>query len=234
MKLNLEKLLHSQGIASRKDCFRMIRKGRICVDGSIEKNASLLVDPMQQEVQVDGEVLAFQSKILLAINKPSGVECTKESKEYRSIFAWFPEQWVRRGLQCCGRLDADSEGLVLFTDDGNWNHSISHPNKGLIKKYRVRLKHPFSVEQKERLLAGVELRNEKGIYIAGNLEELSENEIAFTITTGIYHQVKRMVAAAGNRVEYLERYAIGPVELSEDWERGQYRMLDPAIFGLTE
>ena len=154
-------------------------------------------------------------KLYLKLNKPLGYECSHAPTHHQSIFSLFPPDMVKNGLQCAGRLDYDTTGLILLSNDGEFIHKIEHPKKGFAKTYIATLAEPLTEEMQKQLLEGVQLRNEKRPGIALELKLRAENIAEITIKGGVYHQVKRMFAAVGNKVVALHRSRIGDYELGE-------------------
>jgi len=156
-----------------------------------------------------------RDKIYVKLNKPYGYECSHAPTSHESVFSLFPREFIKGGLQCAGRLDADTTGLLLLSNDGEFIHKIEHPKKGFAKTYIAGLADPLTEEMQKKLLAGVQLRGEKRLYTALELKFLSENTAEITIKGGVYHQVKRMFAAVGNKVVALHRSKIGDYGLDE-------------------
>jgi len=154
-------------------------------------------------------------KLYLKLNKPPGYECSHAPAHHQSVFSLFPPEFIKNGLQCAGRLDQDTTGLILLSNDGEFIHKIEHPKKGFAKTYIATLAEPLIEEMQKKLLEGVELRNEKRPCIALELKLQTENIAEITIKGGVYHQVKRMFAAVGNKVVALHRSRIGDYELGE-------------------
>ena len=154
-------------------------------------------------------------QIYIKLHKPFGYECSHAPTSHESVFALFPRELVKQGLQCAGRLDYDTTGLLLLSNDGQFIHKIEHPKKGFAKTYAATLADPLTEEMQKKLLAGVELRGEKKPCSAVELKLIAENMAEITIKGGLYHQVKRMFAAVGNKVVALHRSKIGEYELGE-------------------
>ena len=154
-------------------------------------------------------------QIYIKLHKPFGYECSHAPTSHESVFALFPRELVKQGLQCAGRLDYDTTGLLLLSNDGQFIHKIEHPKKGFAKTYVATLAEPLTEEMQKKLLTGVELRGEKKLCSAVELKLIAENTAEITIKGGLYHQVKRMFAAVGNKVIALHRSKIGEYELGE-------------------
>ena len=211
----LEKILQSQGFGSRKYCQQLIKNGSVQIEGQVCENPKKNVNTDQLCFQVFGEEYQYREHLYIVLNKPKGYECSHQATHHKSVFSLLPEILIHRGIQCVGRLDQDTTGLLLLTDDGQYLQALTNPRKHVPKVYHVTTADPISAEQLMALEQGVELRNEKGIYAATNLQLFSTHQLAMTIHQGVYHQVKRMLAAVGNKVELLHRQQIGLLELPE-------------------
>ena len=211
----LEKILQSQGFGSRKYCQQIIKNGFVQIEGQICENPKQNINTDQLCFQVFGEEYQYREHLYIVLNKPKGYECSHQATHHKSVFSLLPEILIHRGIQCVGRLDQDTTGLLLLTDDGQYLQALTNPRKHVPKVYHVTTADPISAEQLMALEQGVELRNEKGIYAATNLQLFSTHQLAMTIHQGVYHQVKRMLAAVGNKVELLHRQQIGLLELPE-------------------
>jgi 16S rRNA pseudouridine516 synthase len=166
--------------------------------------------------------MKHKTKIYIKLNKPHGYECSHAPANHESVFSLFPPELIKTGLQCAGRLDFDTTGLLLLSNDGEFIHQIEHPKKGFAKTYMATLAEPLTEEMQKKLIAGVQLRNEKLPCTTLKLKLMAENIAEIAIKGGVYHQVKRMFAAVGNRVTALHRSKIGDYELGElktgEWE----------------
>lgn len=241
--LPLLKILRSQGFGSKRECLGLLRSekvewGRPASCGKIEWTTETDPDALLEReglwLRVDGFEQPVVDHLYIALNKPAGVECSHAPDVHESVFSFVPPPFLRRGLQPVGRLDADTTGLLLLTDDGTFNHAITSPRRKLPKTYRVRLRHPLTDEQAARLEAGVVLRDDPAPTLPATVRRLGEREADIVISEGRYHQIKRMAAAVGNRVEAIHRIAIGALELG-DLPEGEWRYLEPgevgALFG---
>lgn len=211
----LEKMLQSQGFGSRKYCQQLIKNGAVKIGKDIITEPKFKLDLSNLKYSVYAKDYQYREKLYIALNKPSGYECSHQSTHHFSVFELFDDLLLNRGLQCVGRLDQDTTGLLLLTDDGQFLQALTHPKKHVAKVYRMQTVDPINDEQVLKLAQGVELRNENGVFAASDIVQLSANEMHFTVHQGIYHQVKRMVAAVGNKVEGLHRQQIGNLNLSE-------------------
>ncbi|OTG71268.1 16S rRNA pseudouridine(516) synthase [Acinetobacter sp. ANC 4169] len=217
----LEKMLQSQGFGSRKHCQQLIKNGAITIQDEVITNPKQQLGLNGLSFSVYGETFDYREKVYIALNKPQGYECSHQATHHFSVFDLFDDILMNRGLQCVGRLDQDTSGLLLLTDDGQFLQALTHPKKHVAKVYRMQTADPVTAEQIQQLEQGVELRNESGIFAATELVQLAENQLQFTVHQGVYHQVKRMLAAVGNKVEQLHRQQIGALELT-DLEEGQW------------
>lgn len=221
----LEKMLQSQGFGSRKYCQQIIKSGAVQIHNEVVTEAKTKLDLNQLEFSVYGKHYQHREKIYIALNKPAGYECSHQATHHFSVFELFDDVLMNRGLQCVGRLDQDTTGLLLLTDDGQFLQALTHPKKHVPKVYCMQTADAVTDEQLQQLEQGVELRNESGIFAATDVKRLSEFEMQMAIHQGVYHQVKRMLAAVGNKVEKLHRQQIGQLALT-DLEEGQWIYLN--------
>ena len=221
----LEKMLQSQGFGSRKHCQQLIKNGAIAIQGEVITNAKHKLDLNHLSFSVYGERFEYREKVYIALNKPQDYECSHQATHHFSVFDLFDDVLMNRGLQCVGRLDQDTSGLLLLTDDGQFLQALTHPKKHVAKVYRMQTADSVTEQQIQQLQQGVELRNESGVFAATDVIQLAENELQLTIHQGVYHQVKRMLAAVGNKVERLHRQQIGALVLPE-LEQGKWIYLD--------
>lgn len=230
---DLAAVLQRQGFGTRKECARMIRAGMVDVGREEGGTAAWRkAESPAEEIplegarfRVDGMELPWMEKAYVALHKPAGTECSHAPSHHRSVYSLLPEPLVRRGLQAVGRLDADTTGLLLLSDSGPFNHFLTSPRRHVPKTYRVTARHPIAADQAERLAAGVDLRNEEEPTLPAKVVLTGERECEITIEEGRYHQVKRMFAAVGNRVEGIHRIAIGGFSLPEGLEPGRWVLL---------
>ena len=193
---------------------------------TVAEDPEAQVTPQGLHLGVGALEVPWRDKLYLAFHKPAGTECSHTPSHHRSVFSFFPEPFLRRGLETVGRLDADTTGLLFLTDSGALNHHLTSPRKHVPKTYRVGTKHPISAEQTAKLTAGVELRGEDGTTLPAQVEMREETSCDLTVQEGKYHQVKRMFAAVGNRVESIHRVAIGPIRLEAGLAEGAWRWLE--------
>jgi 16S rRNA pseudouridine516 synthase len=224
--LSIERILHSQGFGTRKACRAQVRAGQVSIAGEV------LDDPFAEfpveglTFSVAGTAWIYRAQAYLMLNKPAGHECSRSPKHHASVLDLLPAPLIERGVQPVGRLDEDTTGLLLLSDDGQFIHRLISPKHKVAKVYAVTLKHPVGDALIGALLDGVQLHDEPAPVAALACEAISEDLIHLTLGEGKYHQVKRMVAAAGNRVTGLRRIRIGHLALPDDLIEGAWRWLD--------
>lgn len=225
--MDLETLLFSQGFGSRRQCRGMIAEGRVRVGGDVcadpRADVPIATSP---DFDVDGRTWTYREKAYIALNKPAGYECSRDPQHHLSVFHLLPPQLVERGVQPVGRLDQDTTGLLLLSDDGAFVHAFTSPKRKVPKVYRATLRHPIDDAQLASLREGVLLHGESKPTAALAAHRRDERLLELTVLEGKYHQVKRMVAAAGNRVEQLHRERVGGYALPASLEEGEWRWLD--------
>ncbi len=215
-------------MGTRRICIERVKAGEVSVNGAVCVSPDALFDTTDLQFTVAGETWQYREKIYLALHKPAGYECSHQPLHHPSIFSLLPAPLLQRGVQCVGRLDQDTTGLLLFTDDGAFIHRVTSPAKHMDKVYEVHCKHPVDETQLAALLYGVRLRDASEPVAALACTQVAPQRLQMTIAEGKYHQVKRMVAAAGNRVEALHRVAIGGYSLPTDLLPGAWRWLSAA------
>lgn len=232
----LERLLQSQGFGSRKACRALIEAGRLGIDGQICRQPATSLLPDGLVFELDGQRWPWRAQLYLALYKPPGFECSRNPQHHPSVLQLLPAHFVERGVQPVGRLDADTSGLLLLSDDGAFIHALASPRRHVAKTYRVSTRHPVDAGQLTALLDGVQLHDEPAPLAALAAEPVAERVLDLTIDQGKYHQVKRMLAAAGNRVEGLHRLAMGSLRLDgpplAGLAEGQWCELDAAALAL--
>lgn len=224
--MELERLLRSQGFGSRPECRALISTGRVVVEGELCEDPYREFEPEGLNFSVDGVAWRYRKLVYLALNKPLDYECSHKPKHHPSIYSLLPPHFLTRNVQAVGRLDEDTTGLLLFTDDGQFIHRYTSPKKNIPKVYEVTAKHPVSDEQIAALLQGVLLNDEPVPIAATACERISESLLRLTVTEGKYHLVKRMIGAAGNRVEALHRVSVGSFVLPDNLPPGEWTLLE--------
>jgi 16S rRNA pseudouridine516 synthase len=224
--MKLYRALQSQGFGSRKVCVAQVRAGAVEVNGVLCDDPEAEVDPAGLELTLDGVTWSYREKAYVLMHKPTGYECSHHPSHHQSVFALLPPPLLQRGVQCVGRLDQDTTGLLLFSDDGQFIHRMISPKKGVAKVYRAVCAETLSDGMLDALRSGVQLNDEPAPIAALACEALDERTLRLTLAEGKYHQVKRMIAATGNRVDSLHREAIGDYALPASLMPGTWRWLE--------
>ena len=232
--MQLERLLHRHGFGTRKACRALIRAGRVAVAGQACVDPFAEFAPDGLIFSIDGVAWPYCEFATLMLNKPAGYECSRQPKHHPSVLELLPPPLRARGVQPIGRLDEDTTGLLLLTDDGQLNHRLSSGKRQAPKVYLATTKHPLDEAQIERLRAGVLLADEPTPIAAAGAEQVGSHCLRLTLTEGKYHQVKRMLAAVGNRVAALHRETVGGLTLPDDLPPGQWRWLSAADLARLE
>lgn len=220
----LDKLIAAQGGEtpfSRKDVKALIARGRVTVDGARAKSAEQKVDPAHAVIAIDGVPLLLKKNLYLLLHKPKGYVSSTDSGDGPTVLELVPPALFRRGLFPAGRLDKDTTGLMLLTDDGQLAHRILSPKQHVKKRYLVTLDVPPTGEMASRFAEGVPLSD--GVCKPAELAIVGNNTALVTLTEGRYHQIKRMFAACGATVVGLHRASIGNLSLPEDLPEGAIR-----------
>jgi 16S rRNA pseudouridine516 synthase len=237
--MQLQEVLFSQGFGTRRVCAGLIQQGRVQVwpdadaaQPGVVTDSALEVTAPGLRFTVQGAPWAYHEQAYLMLHKPAGTECSQKPSTYPSIYSLLPAPLRHRpqkgpvqGVQAVGRLDQDTTGLLLMTDDGKFIHRLSSPRHHVPKVYEVTTKHPLDERQVQKLLDGVVLEDDPKPVRAAACEAVDALHLRLTLTEGKYHQVKRMLAAVGNRVEGLHRSQIGTLVLPVDLAPGQWRWL---------
>ncbi len=231
--VQLQDILFSQGFGTRRVCAGLVQQGFVTVNGQPCTDAFTDFTPEGLTYTVQGVPWIYHAKAYLMLHKPAGTECSQKPSTYPSIYTLLPAPLRQRptkgavqGVQAIGRLDQDTTGLLLLTDDGPFIHRMGSPKHHVPKVYEVGTRHPVDARQLDRLLQGVVLDDDPRPVRAAACEPTGDNALRLTLTEGKYHQVKRMLAAVGNRVETLHRSRIGGLVLPLDLAPGQWRWLD--------
>jgi 16S rRNA pseudouridine516 synthase len=223
--MRIDKFICKSTELTRSEAKKLLKMGEVRVNGEVIKNSATQVHE-NNSVTVDGAELTARSSRYIMMHKPLDTICSNVDEVYPSLLHYI-EVDKAFDLHIAGRLDADTTGLVLVTDDGRWSHNIISPKKECTKVYRVNLRNAIlsekSVELIERFKSGLQLQGEDQLTLPAILDIINEKEVLLTITEGKYHQVKRMFAAVGNKVVGLHRQQIGKINL--DVELGTWRYL---------
>ncbi|MBJ6359870.1 pseudouridine synthase [Paenibacillus sp. GCM10012307] len=232
--MRLDKLLGNMGLGTRSEIKKAVKQGKVAVDGVVVKDSGLQVEPARQKIEFEGTPVVYKSEIYLLLNKPQGVISATEDMRERTVIDLLREE--DRLLQPfpVGRLDKDTEGLLLLTNDGQLAHELLSPRKHVNKTYEALVRGAVNEEDKVQFALGVEL-DDGYVTMPANLvihevkedggDEEANSFISLTIQEGKFHQVKRMFEAVGKKVVKLRRVAMGPLQLDESLDLGQYREL---------
>lgn len=232
--MRLDKLIASQGTYSRKDAKELLKKKQVLVNGQVVKDPGLSVDPAEDRVVVAGQTLTYEEHVYLMLNKPEGVVCATEDRDCQTVLDLVPTELARPGLFPAGRLDKDTTGFVLLTDDGDFSHRILSPKNHVPKTYLATLARPLAPEDIAALEDGILLKDGTRC-LPATVTPLEGTCVQVRICEGKYHQIKRMFAACGNHVDHLVRTHIGNLELDPNLGEGQCRRLKTEEFGqITE
>ncbi len=223
--MQLDRILQKHGFGTRKGCRALIRQERVAIRGEMIDDPFVDLETKDLIFTVDGVDWPFCEFAVLMLHKPGGYECSRKPVHHPSVLELLPVQLREREVQPIGRLDEDTTGLLLITDDGQLNHQLSSGKRKVPKVYLATTKHPLDAAQCDAMLAGVVLHDEPEPVRAAACEIVDTHLLRLTITEGKYHQVKRMVAAVGNRVEALHRDQVGQLRLPADLAPGEWRWL---------
>ena len=223
----LDKVLSSLGNWSRREVKELVRQGRVSVNGVCAASADMKIDPATAQLVVDGQPVSYEQFTYLMLHKPAGVLSAVEDRRQKTVLDLLPEPLRRRGLSPVGRLDKDTEGLLILTNDGELTHKLISPKYHVDKVYYARVDGQLTEEDCKAFEAGMSLDDGLVCQPAG-LEILTAGEVSeahVTLREGKFHQVKRMLAYRGKPVLYLERVRMGPLTLDSSLSRGEFRFL---------
>lgn len=230
-QLSISQILFSQGFGTRRHCQALVLNELVRVGGELVDDPDQSFDPEGLVFEVQGKTWPYHEKALILLHKPAGYECSQKPKHHPSVMSLLPEPLRNRDLQPVGRLDEDTTGLLLLTDDGPLQHKLTSPKYHVPKLYQAVCKAPLDERQLQALVAGVllEERNPRLAeepVSAASARQLPDGRLEMALTEGRYHQAKRMVAAVGNRVLALHRQAVGALQLPADLPAGGWIWLD--------
>lgn len=228
--MRLDKYLATNTQLSRREVLYAVRQKAITVNGQVATRAAQKIN-LSDTICLNDDVIDIRGNVYLMLNKPAGVVSVTRDHQHPTALDLLDFTALNLNpahpLQIAGRLDIDTTGLLLITDDGAWNHRLTAPAAGKLKRYRVQTENPITVDTERQFAEGLMLRNEKQPTLPASLTVLDTHEALLEIREGRYHQVKRMFAATGNRVMGLHREAVGTIELDPSLAPGQYRLLTP-------
>ncbi|MBE5666569.1 rRNA pseudouridine synthase [Staphylococcus sp. SS251] len=220
--MRIDKFLANMGVGTRNEVKQLLKKGFVTVNDQIIKSPKAHIEPNEDSVLVHGEIIKYIEHVYIMLNKPKGYVSATEDQQSQTVIDLIPE-YQHLNIFPVGRLDKDTEGLLLITNDGNFNHELMSPNKHVSKKYEVISKYPITEENIKAFKEGITLSDGKVkpailTYIDGQTSHV-------TIYEGKYHQVKRMFHSIQNEVIHLKRIKIADLELDSNLELGNYRLL---------
>jgi 16S rRNA pseudouridine516 synthase len=226
-KLSLDRILQSQGFGSRKYCRALIEDGDVSIGGEVMDNYKAMVETDGLAFTVFDEEWVYRAHLYIALYKPADYECSRKPSHHPGVLTLLPEQFTWREVQPVGRLDHDTTGLLLMSDDGAFIHAQSSPRRHVPKVYQATTAEPVTQALVEQLLAGVQLHDEPAPLAAVHCVQRGEHQLEIVLEQGKYHQVKRMLAAAGNHCAALHRSQIGGLALdSLGIQEGEWCYLD--------
>jgi 16S rRNA pseudouridine516 synthase len=223
----LERILQSQGFGTRKWCRELIEDGDVTINGETVTDTRLSIETDGLEFSVYGEPWQYREHVYIALNKPADYECSRKPSHHPGVLSLLPEQFSLRDVQPVGRLDHDTTGLLLMSDDGSFIHAQSSPKRHIPKVYVATTHEPVTPKLIAQLLAGVKLHDEPAPLAAVVCEMLGTHQLKIVLEQGKYHQVKRMLAAADNHCTALRRSEIGKLTLQAlGLDEGEWCYLD--------
>ena len=225
--MRLDKFLANIGVGTRSEVKQLLKKGSVKVNQNIVKLPKLHVNPNSDEIMVNDEVVSYIDKVYIMLNKPKGYISATEDELHPTIIDLIPE-YAHLNIFPVGRLDKDTEGLLLVTNDGQFNHEVMNPNKHVSKTYEVYSKHPITQFDIDKFKSGIELSD--GKLKPAILKKVDDYVSHVTIYEGKYHQVKRMFHSIENEVLELKRIKIAQLELDHNLDLGSYRLLTQIDF----
>ena len=214
-KSTLDRILHTQGFGTRKWCRVLINNGDISIKGNVVTDTNIQIETEGLEFTVFGEPWLFREHVYIALYKPANFECSRKPSHHPGVLSLLPEQFNLRDVQPVGRLDHDTTGLLLMSDDGAFIHTQSSPKHHVPKVYVATTSDPVTEDLIGLLLKGVKLHDEPGTLAAESCRRIDDHQLEIVLEQGKYHQVKRMLAAAGNHCTALVRSRIGNLKLAE-------------------
>lgn len=221
--MRLDKFLGTTGNGTRQEVKKMIRMGRVKVNGTIVKTADQKIDEFNDEIVLDGKTISYEEFYYIMFHKPAGCVCSAREKGEISVLSYIKEPYAQK-LFPVGRLDKDTEGLLLLTNDGMLSHNLLSPARHVKKTYYSECEKEVTEEDVSAFAEGLDIGDEK-LTLPATLQILSKKSCHITITEGRFHQIKRMIEARGNKVCYLKRIRMKDLELDPELNKGEYRPL---------
>ena len=231
----IDKIIASQGQYSRSEVKKLVKDGRVTLDGKVIKSSDVKADPNLNDIAIDGKSIGYKKHLYIMLNKPQGVVSATEDTDHTTVIDLVPKSLKRDGLFPAGRLDGDTVGFVLITDDGDFAHKILSPKNHIMKTYHATLQRPVTQDDIDAFRNGIELKDGT-LCLEAQVRPIEGDEpmAEIKICEGKYHQVKRMFAALGNKVVFLKRVKMGDLPLDESLEEGQCREITPEELKLIE
>lgn len=229
--MRLDKFLANSGIGTRKEVKEILKKKKISVNGLFVKDGKIHIDEKKDAIKYENEVISYNPFVYIMMNKPAGVISATEDSHHKTVIDLLNNKYRTYDVFPVGRLDIDTEGLILLTNDGILSHNLLSPKKHVDKKYYVKIAKPLSENDVKTLENGIKLeenfvtKKAKIEVISKDSHENGNNQVYITISEGKFHQVKRMFKAVNNEVLYLKRITMGNLSLDEDLKLGEYRQL---------
>jgi len=219
----LDKVIAAMGSHSRREVKDLARQGRIAVDGTVVLSPETKVDPERAQITVDGCALHYQRHVYLLLHKPGGLLTATEDTRQKTVMDLLPAEYRKRDISPVGRLDKDTEGLLLLTDDGELNHRLTSPKYHMDKVYYAKVDGELGKKDELAFVSGIKLKD--FTCLPAKLEILGPGECRVTVKEGKFHQVRRMLEHCGAPVTYLKRLSMGPLQLNDDLRPGTFREL---------
>lgn len=227
--MRLDKFLVEVGVGSRTVVKKLLRQKKVTVNAKVETSAKILIDPDKDEMRYDGTLLVYQAFVYYMLHKPAGVISATQDKKHQTVLDCLDDQARQRGVFPVGRLDRDTEGLLLLTNNGQLAHAMLSPKKHVDKVYEAHVLGIMTRSDQEAFEAGIKLSDHECLPAQLEIIAVDEAEqtslVKIRIQEGKFHQVKRMVKACGKEVTYLKRLSMGPLSLDQALEKGQWRPL---------
>lgn len=231
--MRLDKLLSHTGFGSRKEVKPLLKSGAVVVNGTIQKDSKTQVNPDKDQITVHGTPVVYQEFVYFMLHKPQNVVSATEDNVSETVIDLLAQEDTLTDPFPVGRLDKDTEGLLIITNDGTLAHNLLSPKKHIDKTYYAKIDGDVTAADVEAFAAGIELDDGYTCKPA-SLEIITPNEINVTIQEGKFHQLKRMFAARGKTVSYLKRISMGNLQLDESLELGEYRPLTEAELAILQ
>ena len=223
--MRLDKFFTQTGTLSRSGATKAIKTGQVKVNNIIQKKADFKIDENKDTISLNDQVIKYQKYVYIMLNKPDGVVSATEDKKQKTALDLLPEKYQKLNLFPCGRLDKDTLGLMLLTNDGQTAHNLLSPKKHIKKTYFYRCIEPLSLKNKHKIELGITLKDGYTTKPCC-IKLIDETSGEITLTEGKYHEIKRLFGAVGNKIIFLERISFGTLILDKSLARGTYRELN--------